>query len=50
MEPFYCKFCGYHIEAEDDFYSCPTCGVESCSGCAGACGCEVEEEDEEEDE
>jgi len=37
-----CLQCGREYDAELEHYSCPTCDSQSCTDCAGRCGCEVE--------
>lgn len=43
-----CKYCG-HEYTDEDLYVCQSCGAESCTDCAGRCGCDVEVEDEVDD-
>ena len=38
-----CKFCHYTNVSDYNHYSCECCGAESCTDCAGRCGCEDEE-------
>jgi hypothetical protein len=39
-----CRFCGYTVVTDDNYYDCECCGQESCNDCAGCCGCDIEEE------
>jgi predicted RNA-binding Zn-ribbon protein involved in translation (DUF1610 family) len=40
-----CSWCGNEI-TDDIVYSCPSCGEESCTDCAGRCGCDLEQNGE----
>jgi len=39
-----CSVCGRDYDADSEHYSCPTCDCQSCTDCAGRCGCDCEEQ------
>jgi excisionase family DNA binding protein len=37
-----CSECGRDYDVEMEHYSCPACDKQTCTECAGRCGCEIE--------
>lgn len=41
-EPSECPYCHQNRITDEDVYVCPQCGKETCTDCAGRCGCDEE--------
>lgn len=47
-EPSECPYCHQNRITDEDVYVCPQCGEETCTDCAGRCGCDDDGKEKEE--